>query len=51
MYSVYCETCSERVTANRYSTANDFFMEHVEDCHEVELVNESYRNHELVAGD
>lgn len=51
MYSVYCETCSERVTADRYTAANDFFMEHVEHRHEVELVNEAYRSHELVASD
>ena len=51
MYSVYCETCSERVTAGRYTAANDFFMDHVECGHEVELVNESYRTHELVASD
>lgn len=51
MYSVYCETCSERVTARGYTTANDFFMEHVSSQHEVELVNQEYRSHESVAGD
>ncbi len=51
MYSVYCETCSQRVTADQYSAANDVFMEHVADSHDVELVNESYRGHELTAGD
>ena len=51
MYSVYCETCSERETAYRYGPANEFFMEHVERKHEVELVNEAHRRHELVASD
>ena len=51
MYSIYCETCSERTTAQDYADANDVFMHHVGRSHEVELVNETYRRHELVAGD
>ena len=51
MYSIYCETCSERTTAREYADANDVFMEHVGHSHEVELVNETYRRHELAASD
>ena len=51
MYSIYCETCSTRVTEREYADANDVFMEHVGHSHEVELVNEAYRQHGAVAGD
>ena len=37
MYFVRCDTCSEETTVDAYGAANEFFMEHAEQHHEVEL--------------
>jgi hypothetical protein len=34
-----CRTCEEEVFSERYEDANDFFDDHAEDGHDVQVVN------------